>query len=137
MKTRCTNPKTWNYSNYGGRGIKVCEEWNKSFDRFLACMGPKPSSRHSIDRIDNNGNYCPENCRWATAKEQGRNRRINTAVTYKGETRTVAEWSERLGMNVVTLRSRLVILKWSVHDAFTRPIAKSRWNHLRYRPPAI
>lgn len=75
MKTRCGNPNSDNYVNYGARGISVCSRWSENFDAFLADMGQKPSPGHSIDRINNDGNYEPSNCRWATAKEQAANTR--------------------------------------------------------------
>lgn len=100
MKTRCFNPNSTAYRNYGGRGITVCERWKNSFDAFLEDMGRKPSKSYSIDRIDNNGNYEPGNCRWATDSEQARNRRNFSKVagvklvTVNGESKTVAEWCE-------------------------------------------
>jgi hypothetical protein len=75
MKARCSNPNTKYYKDYGGRGIQVCERWIHSFENFLEDMGEKPSPNHSMDRVDNNGNYEPSNCRWATAKEQASNTR--------------------------------------------------------------
>lgn len=108
MKSRCYDSNQEAFKNWGGRGITVCDRWRESFENFLEDMGPRPSPKHSIDRYpDNNGNYEPTNCRWATAKEQGRNRRDNHLVTFDGKTLTVVEWSEITGIPHRTLVERL------------------------------
>jgi hypothetical protein len=93
MLSRCRNPNVINYERYGARGIKVCERW-QIFDNFLEDMGEPPEGT-SIDRIDNNGNYEPGNCRWATLKEQNRNRRNNIKIDFNGETLVLADWAKR------------------------------------------
>lgn len=105
MLTRCTNPESQDYPNYGGRGITVCERW-KSFENFYADMGPRPGPAHTVDRKDNNGNYEPANCRWATPRQQARNRRNNALVTYQDETLLLTEWARRKGICRYTLWSR-------------------------------
>lgn len=107
MKSRCENPAARNFKDYGGRGIRVCAKWRNSFEAFLADMGPRPSKQHSIDRIDNDGNYEPGNCRWATAKRQQRNKRSNHYVRFQGKRMTVIDAAELAGANVVLVRSRL------------------------------
>lgn len=102
---RCTNPNAPNWKHYGKRGISVCERW-RSFENFYADMGPRPSQKHSIDRINNNGDYAPNNCRWATKTQQCRNTRRNRRITFNGETRCQTEWSEILGIPVGTIRYR-------------------------------
>jgi hypothetical protein len=97
VKRRCFNPAHPKWKSYGGRGITMCERW-KDFALFLQDMGPKPSLRHSIDRIDNDGNYEPSNCRWATAKEQCNNRRVSKKVEVKGEVFSLEELSNRHGI---------------------------------------
>jgi len=83
MKQRCYNKNAQNYSRYGKKGVKVCDRWFNDYRAFEADMGPKPTSDHSLDRIDPSGHYCPENCRWATVKEQTDNRRIKTNTGYR------------------------------------------------------
>lgn len=92
MRERCRNPNNAKYHRYGGRGITVCERWDNSFEDFLADMGPKPSKDHSIDRIDNDGNYEPSNCRWATRKTQGRNTSKNLWITIDGVRLCLEDW---------------------------------------------
>jgi homospermidine synthase len=105
MRHRCNNMDAVGYQHYGGRGIKVCERWN-SFEKFLADMGERPAG-HSIDRIDVNGNYEPDNCRWATAEAQRNNTRRSIFLTHNGETKTVRQWADALGMPYGKLRSRI------------------------------
>ena len=93
MINRCENERNPNYSRYGERGISICKRWREDFGKFMEDMGPKPSSRHSIDRIDVNGNYEPENCRWSTPREQMNNVRNNRFITAFGETKTIANWT--------------------------------------------
>lgn len=109
MKYRCGNPNSDVWLHYGGRGITVCERWRDSFEAFYADMGPRPSPKHSIDRIDVNGNYEPGNVRWATYSEQANNRRTNQLVKYDGEMITIAEASRRSGLNAgaITHRARV------------------------------
>lgn len=122
MRCRCENKKNDRYADYGGRGVTVCERW-ASFANFLEDMGHKPSARHSIDRIDNNGNYEPGNCRWATAKEQARNRRSTRMVTINGETRCAPEWCEIYGISLMRFHSR-VHRGWDDVKAMTTPVRK-------------
>jgi hypothetical protein len=97
MNGRCRNKNNMSYRNYGGRGIKVCDRWMK-FENFYEDMGEKPDGR-SLDRIDNDGNYCKENCRWATRVEQNNNQRTNTVVEIDKEKHTISEWSRILSVS--------------------------------------
>lgn len=106
MLQRCTDPKCANYPRYGGRGIKVCERW-KSFANFIEDMDVRPSRFHQIDRMDNNGDYAPGNCRWSTAREQANNRRSNRLISFAGETRTLFQWAEHIGLKPRTLWARI------------------------------
>jgi hypothetical protein len=105
MKERCSNPRNPSFSHYGGRGITVCEWWLK-FDNFLADMGLKPPGM-SIERIDNDGDYEPGNCRWATTSEQSRNKTNNVFVTFRGQTLIVKDWAYILGIKADTIEHRL------------------------------
>ncbi len=126
MIQRCTNPKTTKYEDYGGRGIKVCEQWF-DFTNFLADMGERPSIKYSIDRFpDNNGNYEPSNCRWATDKEQGLNRRNNKMVEFRGVTKPLTTWAEEIGISVTLLSARLGRLGWTIERAMTTPVKHRR-----------
>ena len=121
MFNRCYNPNEKSYPNYGGRGIIVCERW-RTFEAFYADMGPRPSPKHSIDRYpDMNGPYSPENCRWATMQEQSRNRRTNRFITHHGETKTLGEWAESIGVSLVTFRQRL-LRGQTMDEALTAPL---------------
>lgn len=108
IKTRCYNKNHRSYGYYGARGIKVCDRWVNSFDNFISDVGPRPSKDHSIDRIDFNLGYSPENCRWATNKEQARNKRNNVFVEYNGKKMLLVEASEKSGIPVTCLRARLL-----------------------------
>lgn len=102
IKTRCYNTGRPEYPNYGGRGIRVCQRWLDSFDAFLSDMGERPSDRHSIERIDNDGDYAPGNCKWATAREQANNRR----VTVKVDGAPIADLARSTGIKYGTLHAR-------------------------------
>jgi hypothetical protein len=118
MKSRCFNKNDPAYKNYGGRGISMCESWVLSFEEFFLHMGPRPSSKHSIDRYpDNNGNYDPGNCRWATDIEQANNKRNNFMIAVDGETMTASGWSLRTGISQKTIKLRIVRYGWTPREA--------------------
>lgn len=118
MRYRCNNQRSPDYHLYGARGIRVCDRW-ASFANFYADMGPRPSPKHTLDRIDNGGDYEPGNCRWATPVEQARNRRGNRALSCCGETLLLTEWAARLGLSVQGLIGRLKRFP-SIEEALTR-----------------
>jgi hypothetical protein len=120
MGERCHRQNHPHYNDYGGRGITVCDRWD-SFKNFLSDMGEAPPGL-TIDRIANNGNYEPGNCRWATTKEQNNNRRDNVVVEYQGQALAIPQWAEQTGINVHVIEARLRRLKWSVSEALTRPV---------------
>lgn len=120
MKKRCSYKKSKHYKNYGGRGIRVCKRWLNSFENFYADMGSRPSSKYSIDRINNDGDYKPSNCRWATRKEQCNNTRQNHIITYNGVTLTMTQWARKIGLTRNVLKRRLA-LNWSVERSLNTP----------------
>lgn len=107
MKARCLNPNNHNYHHYGGRGIKVCERWINSFENFINDMGemPQPKNKYSLDRIDHDGDYTPENCKWSTQKDQLNNQRRTKIYSYKGISKPFSYWCEELGLNKNMIRS--------------------------------
>jgi hypothetical protein len=125
MKMRCYNEKGISYKNYGGRGIIVCDRWLNSFENFLEDMGDKPTPKHSIDRIDNNGNYEPSNCRWATRKEQMNNQRKNLILTYNGESMNLNQWSAKtkIGRGAISYRLKQ---NWNIERILTQKPKKNR-----------
>ena len=119
MIQRCTNPNHNRHQDYGGRGITVCPEWF-NFQAFYRDMGDRPAGT-SLDKIDNNGNYEPDNCRWATRKEQSRNRRDSRFVTYEGKRIPLAELADITGIACDALRNRIFRDGWTVERAATTP----------------
>lgn len=121
IKRRCFNANDSSFENYGGRGITMNPTWRISFAAFLRDVGERPSSRHSLDRINPNGNYEPGNVRWATPKEQQNNRRNNRRVTVNGETMTIAQWADKTGITSRIIHFRIWRLGWTPEDAVTTP----------------
>jgi hypothetical protein len=120
MKNRCLCPTSGPWPHYGGRGIGVCVRWAESFEAFAADVGEPPSPRHSLDRIDVNGDYKPGNCRWATVREQHDNRRVTLFVECFGERRTLREWAAETDIAYFTLRARMR-RGWEARRALTTP----------------
>jgi len=123
MIQRCTNEKCRKYPLYGGRGISVCDRW-MVFENFIADMPPRPDGDFTIDRIDNSLGYFPGNCRWATAKQQARNRRSNVILEVNGRSQTIAAWSEETGISHMTITQRMKY-GWSVDSAVLTPVLKT------------
>lgn len=125
MKLRCLCSTAREYPYYGGRGIKVCERWAKSFLDFYLDVGSAPSNRHTLERIANDFDYCPGNVRWATRSEQMRNTRRNRLVTFAGETHCLMDWAIKVGLSYSTLRGRIKT-GWTIKDALTIPPIRRR-----------
>lgn len=127
IKSRCYNESYHAYPDYGGRGIKMCDEWlgENGFENFYNwSMLNGYAENLTLDREDNNGGYSPDNCRWTTQKEQTRNKRNNLLIEYKGKTKTLVEWSEILNIPYDILNNRITGLKWDIEKAFTQPIKR-------------
>jgi hypothetical protein len=126
MKSRCFNPNTPKYKNHGGRGITVCEQWMDYLNFHKWAMSNGYNDNLTLERKDNNGNYEPSNCTWASYGQQNINRRNTHLVTYRGETRPLIEWADILGLKQSTLRCRLDDYNWDVEKAFSEPTGKHR-----------
>lgn len=123
MKNRCHNPKTPRFKDYGARGITVCDEWKDDFKTFYDWSMSHGYEEHlTIDRIDNDKGYSPDNCRWATYLVQGNNSRHNHTITYGGETHSLSDWARKLGIPVHVLSNRINKYDWTVERAFTTPV---------------
>lgn len=122
MIKRCSNPNSPDFPNYGGRGIQVCARWlvYKNFENDMLKSYKKGLW---LERINNDGDYEPSNCRWATPKEQQNNKRINKVITFKGITKNITQWAEYLGIKSSTLRQRYYVYKWSVDKCFMKGVA--------------
>lgn len=120
MKDRCLNQNATFFSFYGGRGIKVCERW-MTFENFRADMGPRPSLQHSIERKDNDGNYEPDNCKWATPLEQSNNTSRNVFITIGETTLTLSQWCRETGVDPDLASQRIIRDRWAPEDAVTTP----------------
>lgn len=125
MKTRCYNPKAGNYKYYGGKGVSVCDEWKDDFKSFYTWAKENGYKKNlTIDRIDTNKDYEPSNCRWITQKEQTNNTSQNVLIEYMGETHTLSEWVDILGLSYKTVYSRIYSYGWEPKKAFETPIRK-------------
>jgi hypothetical protein len=138
MKSRCLDPNSHKWRYYGARGIKICDRWIESFANFYADMGPKPGLDHTLDRIDNAGDYEPVNCRWATRLQQARNRRNTVWVVWEGRRIPLSELAEEYKLDYNMLAGRLK-MGWLIWDALfspVRPRKKNRAKELNCAGPA-
>jgi hypothetical protein len=126
MLARCLNPNNGSFARYGGRGITICDRWRESFENFYADMGPRPL-RRTLERKDNNGPYCPENCAWATMAEQCANRRSNVKVTIGGVTKNLSQWAEESDLKYATLYNRIVVRGLDPVTALAAPLQANQW----------
>ena len=129
IKRRCNNKNAVNYGDYGGRGITYCERWEK-FENFFADMGESPRGK-SIERKNNEGNYEPRNCKWATRKEQGANKRNNRYLEFNGQNLTIAEWTRKTKLPKDRIWNRHYVLRWSVEKTLTTPARKGNYRKIK------
>ncbi len=132
MIDRCYRKRHEAWRRYGGLGIKVCDEWRGSFPVFFASMGPRPSGKYSLDRIDNDGDYTALNCRWATLKEQHRNTSTNRFLTISGESKTISEWAELSGVRDVLIHQRIAN-GWPTDRLLIPPTRCARKFHITWK----
>ncbi len=136
MLDRCRNPNHHAFARYGGRGITVDSAW-ESYEQFIADMGQRPSADHSLDRIDNDGNYSPNNCHWTTQRTQNRNQSRNVLLTFRGVTQSVMDWAEATGLSHAAITQRIKNLGWSVEEALTTPAGKAcNWRGTQHKDAA-
>lgn len=122
MKARCYNPTNHNYSHYGDRGISVCDEWKNSFEPFYEwAISNGYQDGLSLDRIDNDGNYCPNNCRWVTTKVQNNNRSVSINISYNGKTQNLSDWCKELNLPYSRIYQRLSKYEFTFEEAITEP----------------
>lgn len=129
MRRRCYEQTNRSYKDYGGRGIKVCERWG-SFENFLADMGPRPSPKHEIERRDNDGDYAPENCYWATRWTQAANKRNNRRFTIDGRTQHLSAWAREFGHDPDRVQGRLA-RGWTIERALAQPARQGNYSKPR------
>jgi hypothetical protein len=135
MRHRCDNPRNAQYPRYGGRGISVCERWEESYANFLEDMGRRPTLKHSLDRINVNGPYSPENCKWSTSREQSRNKTTTVILEFNGERLCVRDWSDRTGVSHDAISKRIKA-GWSVERTLTTPPSRGN-SQLQYCTPRL
>lgn len=121
MISRCQNKKCKAFKNYGGRGIFVCQAWKgiNGFATFIKDMGTRPTDLHTIERKNNDGPYSKVNCKWATRKEQSRNKRTTVLFTFQGQSLTLTDWAEKTGINLSKLSKRYYVYGWDIHRVLT------------------
>lgn len=123
-KARCNNSNNAKFEHYGGRGIKMCREWQDNFAVFIADVGRRPEGKYTLERIDNDGNYEPSNCQWATYATQNRNNRRTRLLTFRGETHCLTDWAKIVGLNRDALNAR-IRSGWSIKKALTTPLRRN------------